>query len=54
VGRPGSAVLIFVAGMAEIVDLVDKFEALNESAASSGGTTYKVRLPDFKTATVAP
>jgi ATP-dependent RNA helicase DHX29 len=42
VGRPGSAVLIFVAGMAEIVDLVDKFEALNESAASSGGTTYKV------------
>jgi len=43
VGRPGSAVLIFVAGMAEIVDLVDKFETLNESSASSGsGTTYKV------------
>jgi HrpA-like RNA helicase len=43
VGRPGSAVLIFVAGMAEIVDLVDKFETLNESSANSGnGTTYKV------------
>jgi len=37
VGRPGSSVLIFVAGMAEIVDLVDRFEALNESAMNGTG-----------------
>ena len=39
VGRPGSSVLIFVSGMGEIVDLVDRFEKLNESAGySSGGS----------------
>ena len=42
VGKPGSSVLIFVAGMAEIVELSDKFEALNEGG-GGGGVTYKVK-----------
>jgi len=40
VGKPGSSVLVFVSGMGEIVELSDRFEALNEGA-GSGGVTYK-------------
>ena len=42
VGRPGSSVLIFVSGMGEIIDLVDRFEKLNEGEGGGEGVTYKV------------
>ena len=46
VGRPGSSVLVFVSGMADILDLTERFENLKDGAVHYQTVAIHSEVPD--------